>query len=108
MTFREADQSIAAAEWLIRNWDAANREGQFGCAINIALHRRSMSAFRSFLYGDGMMVAGRLQDASNKILLDKQNGIFVSGALRDALLNDNWLNRLQPVALDLPDAPIFA
>ena len=57
LTFADAFQVIAAAERLARDWDAANREGQYGCRVNIAVHRGKMSVFRSFLYGEGMMVA---------------------------------------------------
>jgi class 3 adenylate cyclase len=106
LTFPEAAQSIAAADRLSLNWDAANREGQFDCPINIALHRGNLRAFRSFLYGEGMMVTGQLQRASNKILADKQGGVFVTGVVRDALSNSIWHSRLQPVAPDPQDAPI--
>jgi len=106
LTFPDAAHSIAAADQLSLNWDAVNRDGQFDCPINIALHRGNMCAFRSFIYGEGMMVTGQLQRASNKILADRQGGVFATGAVRDALSNSIWHSRLQPVALDLPDAPI--
>jgi class 3 adenylate cyclase len=106
LTFLEAAQAITAAERLSLNWDAATREGQFGCAINIALHRGSMSAFRSFLYGEGMLVAWRLQTASIKILAEGEGGIFVSSRVRDALPDERWRSRLHPVALDLRDVPL--
>jgi adenylate cyclase len=104
LTFLEAAQAITAAERLSLNWDAATREGQFGCAINIALHRGSMSAFRSFLYGEGMLVAGRLQAASARSLAGGEGGIFVTSTVSDAL-PDEWRSRLRPVALHLRDVP---
>jgi class 3 adenylate cyclase len=106
LTFHDAEQLVAAAERLSLNWDTANREGRLGCAINIALHRGRMSIFRSFLYGEGPAVAKRLQAASNRLLPDKQGGVFVTSAVRDALSNSTWRSRLQPVVLDLRDAPV--
>jgi class 3 adenylate cyclase len=106
LTFPAAEQLIAAAEQLSLNWDAANREGQIGCAINLALHRGSISVFRSFLYGEGWAIAARLQAASNRLLPDRQGGVFATGAVWDALPNSTWQSRLQPVALDLRDVPV--
>jgi class 3 adenylate cyclase len=106
LTFQEAAQSIAAADLLSLKWDAANREGRFDCSINIALHRGNMYAFRSFLYGEGMTVAAQIQWASSKILADRQGGVFVTSAVRDVISNSIWHSRLQPVAVDLRDAPI--
>jgi len=106
LTFSDAAQAMAAAERLSLTWEAVNREGQFGCPINIALHRGSMSTFRSFLYGEGMTVAGRLQAASAGILAGGEGGIFVTSTVRDALPNESWRSRLRPVALDLRSDPL--
>ena len=104
LTFLAAAHAIAAAERLSLTWEAVNQEGRFGCPINIALHRGSMSAFRSFLYGEGMTVAGRLQAASTRSLAEGEGGIFVTSTVRDAL-PDEWRSRLYPVALHLRDVP---
>ena len=104
LTFAGASQVIAAAERLAVGWDAANREGKYGCGVNIAVHRGKMSAFRSFLYGEGMMVAARVQAASVEILPGGEGNIFVTGAVRDDLADSPWRSRLQPVALDLRNA----
>ena len=85
LTFPEAPQVIAAAERLSLNWDAVIREGQFGCPVNIAVHRGRMFAYRSFLYGEGMMVAAHVQRASEECLADGEGGIFLTGAVRDDL-----------------------
>jgi class 3 adenylate cyclase len=38
ITFSDAAQAVAAAERLSLTWETANREGRFGCPMNIALH----------------------------------------------------------------------
>jgi class 3 adenylate cyclase len=103
LTFPEASQAIAAAERLSLDWQAASRDGQFGCPINIALHRGKISAFRSFLYGEGMWVAQRVQHASLKVLGRGEGGVFVTAAVRDDLPDGILRSRLQPVALQLQD-----
>ena len=104
LTFADASQVIAAAERLALDWDAANREGQYGCGVNIAVHRGKMSAFRSFLYGEGMMVAAHVQAASAEFLPGGEGGVFVTGTVRDDLADSPWQGRLQPVALNLRNA----
>ena len=104
LTFLEAAQAIAAAERLSLDWNSANRAEQFNCAVNIALHRGDIFAFRSFLYGEGMMVAGHVQWVSAQILSSGEGGIFVTSAVRNALSDSSWQSRLQPVALKSRDA----
>ena len=95
---------VAAAERLSADWKSTSREVTFNCAINIALHRGRICAFRSFLYGDGIHVAGRVQEASVQVLPDGDGGVFVSGAVRDDLVGTPWQSRLQPVAVKPRDA----
>ena len=104
LTFAGASQVIAAAERLAVGWDAANREGKYGCGVNIAVHRGKMSAFRSFLYGEGIMVTARVQAAAVEFLPGGEGNIFVIGAVRDDLADSPWRSRLQPVTLDLRNA----
>jgi class 3 adenylate cyclase len=99
LTFPEASGAIAAAERLSVDWQAANRDGRFGCAINMALHRGKISAFRSFLYGEGMWVAQRVQHDSLNLLGPGEGGVFVTAAVRDELPKSILRSRLQPVAL---------
>jgi class 3 adenylate cyclase len=101
LTFAGASQVIAAAERLALGWDAVNREGQYDCGVNIAVHRGKMSVFRSFLYGEGMMAAGHVQAASAEFLPGGEGGVFVTSAVRDDLADSPWQRRLQPVALSL-------
>ena len=104
LTFADASQVIAASERLALDWDAANREGQYGCGVNIAVHRGKMSVFRSFLYGEGMMVTAHVQAASVEFLPDGEAGVFVTGTVRDDLADSSWQSRLHPVSLNLRNA----
>ena len=99
LTFSGASLLVAAAERLYAGWEVASHEGKFDCAINIALHRGRICAFRSFLYGEGIMVAARVQDASVEVLADRRGGVFVTSAVRDDLAGTQWQSRLQPVAV---------
>jgi class 3 adenylate cyclase len=105
ITFEEAGQVIRGAERLCGSWDAALRE-QFGCAMSVGLHRGKVHMFRSFLFGRDIWIASRLQSASAKLLTSRENGIFVSSAVRNALFGTAWHNRLLPIAL--PPLPALA
>ena len=104
VTFREVFQVIAAAERLSQDWEAASREERSGCGINIALHRGKINAYRSFLYGEGLLVAARVVEASGEARTDDEGSVFVTSAVRDNLSGTPWHNRLQPIALNLRDA----
>jgi class 3 adenylate cyclase len=103
LTFSEASRLVAAAERLYADWEVASREGKLDCAINIALHRGKICAFRSFLYGEGIMTVAHVQNASVEVLADRRGGIFVTSAVRDDLAGTPWQRRLQPVAVKLQD-----
>jgi class 3 adenylate cyclase len=96
LTFAEASQVIAAADKLSTDWMEASREWNFDCAINIALHCGKICAFRAFLYGDGVTVAGRVQKASLEVLADREGGIFVSSAVLDSLVGTPGRAPLSP------------
>jgi class 3 adenylate cyclase len=99
VTFAEAAHAVAGAERLARSWDAIRHPEQFGCTISIGLHRGTLYAFRSFLYGRDVWIASQLQSASAKLLETDENGIFVTDAVCSALLDTQSYNRLQPVTL---------
>jgi class 3 adenylate cyclase len=67
-----------------------------------------MYAFRSFLYGRDVWIASQLQNASAKLLAKGENGVFLTGAVRDALFGTPWHNRLQPVELKPLPARVLA
>ncbi len=106
MTFADATQAIVGAERLTRNWEAIRQREQFGCTISIGLHRGTLYTFRSFLYGRDVWIASRLQAASAKLLASDEYGIFVTGAVRDALLGNPVYDQFQPIQLESPPAAL--
>jgi class 3 adenylate cyclase len=103
LTFAVASRLIAAAERLSAAWELARREGKFDCAIDIVLHRGRICAFRSFVYGEGIMVAGRVHNASVEVRADRRGGVLVTSSVRDDLAGTPWQSRLQPVAVQQQD-----
>lgn len=99
ITFRQASHLITAAERLSRGWQAENHK------VHLVLHRGTINAFRSFLYGSGLAVAANVQRASIQSLADGEGGIFVTSTVRDELVGAPWHNRLRPVAFDPPVEP---
>ena len=105
LTYPEASQVMTAAERLSRDWRAAGHEREFKCAINIAVHRGTICLFRSFLYGEGMRIAARVQDASIEVLAGCEGGVFVTSAVHDDLRGGPRYSRLQPIAFERRSAP---
>jgi class 3 adenylate cyclase len=106
LTFTDAAQAVSGAERLTRNWEAIREREEFGCTISIGLHRGTLYTFKSFLYGRDVWIASRLQNASARLLHRHEYGIFVTGAVRNALLGNPSHNRFQPVALASPPAAL--
>ena len=104
LTFIEPSEVIAAAERLSQAWEAARREKQFRCAINVAVHRGQISIYRSFLLGRGTGAAKRILATAHEVLAAGEGGVFVTSAMRDSLSSSPWHNQLHPVAITLPDA----
>jgi class 3 adenylate cyclase len=104
VTFTEAGPAVAGAERLSQGWDVSHQ----GCAISIGLHRGTIYTFRSFLYGRDVWIASRVQEASAKLLARGENGIFMTGAVRDALFGTPWHNRLRLAELKLSDAALLS
>jgi len=99
LTFDGADRAIGAAEGLAAAWQAFARERSHGCAINIAVHRGTVHAFRTFLYGDALNIASAVQAATSPLLAPGESGVFVTDVVRDAVTDLRWHNRLVPVAV---------
>jgi adenylate cyclase len=100
VTYAVASQMVAAASRLSEQWRAASKGQSFRSGLNIALHRGKICVFRSFLYGDAIMVASQVQEASTGALADREGGVFVTDPVRDALSGGPWEDRLRPVALE--------
>jgi class 3 adenylate cyclase len=95
VTFAEAGRAMAAAERLREGWDAFLGQEKLSCPINVAVHRGTLYAFRSYLYGDGINVASRIERASSSVLALDEGSIFVSGEVRNDLAGTKWGARLE-------------
>ncbi len=99
VTFEEAGLAMAAAERLSESWDAFLRQEKLTCPINMAVHRGTLYAFRSYLYGAGINLVSRIESASASVLAPDEGSVFVSGEVRRDLAGTMWGTRL-----DLTDA----
>jgi len=94
MTFEDASLAMAAAEQLSESWGVFQHEEKLSCAINVAVHRGTLYAFRSYLYGTGLNVASRVESASAAVLAPNEGSVFVSGEVRRRLAGTRWGARL--------------
>jgi hypothetical protein len=95
---------MSAAERLGRDWAAASREQKFDLSINLCLHRGELCAFRSFLYGAGIVVAHQALGASVRRLGGNEGNTFVTNAMQESLHGSPWHGRLELLFSDLPVA----
>jgi class 3 adenylate cyclase len=102
LTFPDASSAMSAAERLGRDWAAASREHKYNLAINICLHRGTLNAFRSFLYGSGVVAAHAVLATSIRRLGGNEGNIFVSSAMQEGLCGSPWHGRLEFLFSDLP------
>jgi class 3 adenylate cyclase len=94
LTFADTSLAMAAAEGLSENWDAFLHQEKLSCPINVAVHRGTLYAFRSYLYGPGINVASRVESASGAVLAPNEGSIFVTGEVRSHLAGTVWGARL--------------
>ena len=94
VTFAEAGLALAAAERLSEGWGAFLRQEKLSCPINMAVHRGTLYAFRSYLYGAGINLASRIESASASVLAPNEGSVFVSGEVRHDLAGTMWGTRL--------------
>jgi len=95
---------MSAAEGLGRDWAAASREQKFNLSINFCLHRGTLYAFRSFLYGAGVVVAHEVLGSSIRRLGGNEGNTFVTSAMQESLYGSPWHGRLELLFSDLPVA----
>ena len=99
LTFVDASHTMAAAERLSGSWGAFVRHENLPCSVNVAVHRGTFYAFRSYLYGPEMDIAWSVQRASADSLAPGEGSIFVTGEVRSGLAGTVWETRLEAVAI---------
>ena len=103
LTFPDAERALAGLEHLVKEWGAFTRKAGVRCAINTALQKGTLYAFRSYLYSRDLNVAFGVEGASARQRLSPdESGIFLTGKVRDDLVGTPWEARLDPVDLALP------
>lgn len=112
LTFSDASQAMSAAETLFRDWATAIREQEINLAINLCVHRGTFYAFRSFLYGAGLLGAHEMLRTSTRRLGGNEGNIFVTSAVQESLYGSPWHGRLELLFSDLglsrfPELKVF-
>jgi len=110
LTFSEAHVAMAAAARLQEAWTLFQKREGYCLPINIAVHRGTLHAFRSYLYGLDMSIVANVERATSSLITG--DGVFVTERVRDRLAGTPWYQRLQPVELPrrpkrLEKIPIF-
>ena len=98
LTFPDAARAMAAVERLAEGWGAFQRDEGIGCAMNVAVHKGVLYAFRSFLLSPDLNLVMNLQSATSR-LASGDTSVFVSGPVRGDLVGTPWEGRLQAVDL---------
>ena len=111
VTFLEASAALAGAEHVLAAWDAFTGKLGVRCVVNVAIHKGTLYAFRSYLYGRDLNVAFNVERVTAP-LIASTGAIFITGAVRRDLEHTPWLPRLAPVRLEhtpavLKDTEIF-
>jgi class 3 adenylate cyclase len=105
MTFPDPGLAMAAVERLAEGWGAFERQEGVRCPMNVVVHKGMLYAFRSYLYGDGLNVAVRVESATKR-LLPRDPSIFVTGQIRQDLVGTPWEGRLQPLDVRLTSSQL--
>jgi len=101
LTFTEAHVAMAAAERFREVWRLFQNQQGYRLPINIAMHKGTLHAFRSYLYGADMSIAVNVESATSSLVTG--DGVFVTERVREQLAATPWYQRLQPV--ELPRRP---
>jgi len=97
LTFADVDGAMRAIERLSEAWAAFDRREAFGVSINIAVHKGSFRAYRTYVYGSGVSVASRIETATHA--LASEGGTFLTEPVRRDLEGTPWATRLRPVPM---------
>jgi class 3 adenylate cyclase len=100
VTFHGANAAMSAAERFDQRWRTFQDRERFVCPMVVGVHQGTLYAFRSYLYGQSLVVTGAVRNAATTVLAAGEGGVLVSGAVRSALADTPWAKRLS--LIDLP------
>ena len=102
LTFLTAEEAVAAVERLYKAWRSFQQGEGYRCPINIVVHKGTLYAYRSYLYGHDVTLAFNAETATHRGFVFGDH-IFLTEPVRLELHGTSWDARLQPVAL--PETP---
>ena len=95
MTFDAPDNALAAAERLVQNWDAFNKQMAAECTIAVGVHKGSVNLFRSYAYSRDINIGAAVVDADH----GPESSILMTDLVRRDLGAGVWKGRLEPVVI---------
>jgi class 3 adenylate cyclase len=109
LTFTDPGRAMAGVERLVTAWSAFASAKSIPCRINVAVHKGTLYAFRSYLHGRDLNVAFAIEGATQR---EPGPGVFVSGVVQRDLVGTRWETQLTLVRLPflpaiLKDVDIF-
>jgi class 3 adenylate cyclase len=99
LTFTDPERAMAGLEQLVATWRTFTQQVDLPCRISIAVHKGTLYAFRSYLHGRDLNLAFNVEGATAP-LLKGNDGIAVTGRVRDDLKGTPWDARLDAVPLE--------
>jgi class 3 adenylate cyclase len=95
LTFPEAGQALAAADRLGREWRGLERE-MTGCSMNVVVHKGTLNAYRSYLYGSDLSLAAAVEQVTHNAV-PSDTSVFITGGVHRDLAGTQWPARLKSV-----------
>jgi class 3 adenylate cyclase len=93
LTFLEAGQALAAADRLAREWRSFERETT-SCRMNVIVHKGTLNAYRSYLYGSDLSLAASVEQATHNAA-PSDTSAFITGVVYRDLVGTQWPTRLK-------------
>lgn len=95
LTFDDATAAMAGAGNLLALWEACLDKTGAPCPMHVGIHKGTIYAFRSYLYGNDLMVAFEVE-ATIPHAGKARGAVAVTGAVRRDLEGTPWAARLVP------------
>jgi class 3 adenylate cyclase len=93
LTFLDAGQAVAAADRLAREWRGFERQTA-GCSMNIIVHKGTLNAYRSYMYGSDLSLAAAVEQVTHNAT-PSDTSVFVTGVVHRDLAETQWPSRLK-------------
>ena len=102
MTFTEAKHILDAVAMICRNWKSIGK--RFNIGISIGVHKGNLYAFRSYVFGEDINIAGFLSDAARLFKPGiNEVSVVASGRIRNEFKGTERAGRFQKVDAKITD-----